>query len=80
MIRIAPYAKAVTAALVAFLTALATALDDSSISAREWVTALIALLVAGGAVFTVRNRQPETGELETGQLETGQPETGQPET
>jgi len=52
---IAPYYKAVTAALVTFLTAIATALDSNGISSQEWITAVIALLVGGGAVFTVPN-------------------------
>jgi hypothetical protein len=52
----APYAKAIIAALVAFLTALVTALEDDGISAREWITAVIALLVAGGAVFRIPNK------------------------
>lgn len=56
---IAPYAKAVTAALVAGLGALATALDDSAVSAQEGVTVAIALLVALGAVWAVPNRPSE---------------------
>ena len=58
MNKIAPYAKAIIAAAVTFLGALVTALDDGSISASEWLTAVIALLVAGGAVFSVPNRPP----------------------
>jgi hypothetical protein len=55
MNRIAPYYKAVTAALVTFLTAIATALDSNGISSQEWITAVIALLIGGGAVFTIPN-------------------------
>jgi len=59
----APYAKAIIAALTAFLSSLVTALDSGgSISAQEWLTALIALLVAGGAVFSIPNRPPFTPE------------------
>jgi hypothetical protein len=56
--KVAPYAKAIIAALVSFLTAVSTALEDGHISAQEWVTALIALLIAGGAVWRVPNRPP----------------------
>jgi len=56
--KIAPQAKAFIGALVGFLTALATALDDNSISAQEWVTALIALIIGFGAVFSIPNKPP----------------------
>jgi hypothetical protein len=56
--KVAPYAKAVIAALVAFLTGLATALDSGGISAAEWITSVVALLVAGGAVFSIPNKPP----------------------
>jgi hypothetical protein len=52
---IAPYYKAFTGAIVAFLTAIITALDSDGISAQEWITAVIALLVSGGAVFAIPN-------------------------
>jgi hypothetical protein len=45
------YAKAFVSALIAFGTALITALDDGSISTREWITAGVALLVAFAAVW-----------------------------
>ena len=64
----APYAKAIIAALVTFLSSLVTALDSGgSISAQEWLTSVIALLVAGGAVFSIPNRPPfvpEAGQSE----------------
>jgi hypothetical protein len=50
------YAKAIVSALAAFGTALITALDDSSISTREWITAGVALLVTFGAVWVVPNK------------------------
>lgn len=48
------YAKAVTGALVAGLTALLPALD-AGVTAAEWVTAAVAFLVALGAVWAVPN-------------------------
>jgi hypothetical protein len=53
--RIAPYYKAVAGALVAFLSALIAGLADGALSWSELLTALIALLIGGGAVFTVPN-------------------------
>ena len=53
---IAPYAKAAIASVVAGLGSIATALDDNSISAQEWVTTVIAFLVALGAVWAVPNK------------------------
>jgi hypothetical protein len=55
MDKIAPYAKAVTGAIVAFLTAIATALADNGITGQEWVTAAIAFFVALGAVWAIPN-------------------------
>jgi hypothetical protein len=60
----APYAKAIIAALVSFLTAIATALDSGGIDTQEWITAVVALLVAGGAVFSIPNRPPFVPEPE----------------
>jgi hypothetical protein len=54
----AMYAKAITAAVVAALTAAATGLDDGALSAQEWVAVAIAFLVALGAVWAVPNSQP----------------------
>ena len=64
MDKIAPYYKAVTGVLVAFLGSLGTALLEdsaggSSITASEWISAAVLGLVAGGAVFTVPNKDPE---------------------
>ena len=62
MKNIAPYLKAVVAALVAGLSALGaflvndTGLDD--ITAGQWVTVAIAFLVALGAVCAVPNQVP----------------------
>ena len=53
---LAPYAKAVTAAVVAGLSAAAAALDDETISTQEWVTIAIAFFVALGAVWAVPNK------------------------
>ena len=55
MNRIAPYAKAVTAAVVAGLTALSTSLDDGALTAQEGVGVAIAFLVGLGAVWAVPN-------------------------
>jgi len=56
--KVAPYAKAIIAALVSFLTAIATALDTGGISASEWITAAIAFLISGAAVFSIPNKPP----------------------
>jgi CHASE2 domain-containing sensor protein len=56
MVRVAPYAKAVVAAIIAGLTAIATGLVSDGLSWSEVVAALIAFFVALGAVFRVRNR------------------------
>lgn len=53
------YAKAITAALVAGLGTLATALADDGIEAQEWVWVAISFLTALGAVFAVPNRTPD---------------------
>lgn len=60
MNKIAPYAKAILGALAAFLTAIATALDDNTISMQEWITAVVALIIAGGVVFRVPNKPTDT--------------------
>ncbi len=54
------YIKAILAALVAGLSALATALDNGAISAQEAVTAVIATLVALGAVYAIPNAPDDT--------------------
>lgn len=53
------YLKAVTAALVAGLTAIITGLDDDALNTQEWVQALVAFLVALGAVWAIPNKDPE---------------------
>ena len=57
------YLKAVVGALIAFLTALSTALVDdksfSDISDGQWVVAVIALLTAFAAVWAAPNTPPE---------------------
>lgn len=62
----APYAKAITAAIVAGLSALGSALDDGVITPQEYLYALLALVVASGAVWAVPNRPvdqtPDGGE------------------
>jgi hypothetical protein len=55
MENIAPYYKAVTGALIAFLSAIAAALAQDGISGQEWITAAIAFLVGLGAVFAIPN-------------------------
>jgi hypothetical protein len=55
MSRIAPYAKALTAALIAGLAALFTGLDDSAVDWQEAITALIAFLVGLGGVWAIPN-------------------------
>lgn len=63
MDKIAPYYKAVTGVVVPFLGSIGTALlEDSaggtSITASEWISAVVLGLVAGGAVFAVGNKDP----------------------
>ncbi len=53
MSKVAPYAKAVTGALVAGLSVLLANADN--LTARDYIAAAIALLVAGGSVFAVPN-------------------------
>ena len=55
MDKIAPYYKAAAGALVAFLSALISGLVDGGLNWTEILTALIALLVGGGAVFSIPN-------------------------
>jgi hypothetical protein len=63
MDKIAPYYKAVTGLVVPFLGSVGTAMLASSdggsdITAYEWITAIVLGLVAGGAVFSVSNKDP----------------------
>lgn len=50
-----PIAKAVSAAVVAGLTASITALSDGDITPVEWTVIVGAFLVALGGVFSIRN-------------------------
>ncbi len=72
--KVAPYYKAVTALVVPFLTSVGAAMMDSSdggsaITGHEWIAAVVLSLVAGGAVFTVPNKDPNAEH----QLESVQP-------
>lgn len=53
------YAKAVVAAIIAGLTALLPALDDSAVSAKEWVVVAVATLGALGITYAVPNKAPQ---------------------
>lgn len=55
------YAKAITGALVAGLTALGTALDHDGVTGQEWVGVGIAFLVALGLVWAVPNTPAPEG-------------------
>lgn len=62
--KIAPYYKALAALLVPFLTQLGAATAPNSdgmteITLNEWLTAIIAGLLAGGVVFAVPNKDPQ---------------------
>lgn len=61
MKKIAPYAKAVTGAVVAGLTALVTALDDETITNQELAIIAVAFFVALGAVWAIPNAEPVSG-------------------
>lgn len=52
---IAPYAKAVTAAVIAGLSVILSGLDDSSVDWQEIISATIAFLVGLGAVWAIPN-------------------------
>ena len=54
--KIAPYWKAITAAVAAGAASLVTALDDGTITAGEGVTAGLAVLAACGITWAVPNR------------------------
>ena len=59
MKNVAPYAKALVAALVAGLGVVSSALAlDGSLSPQDYVSAALAFLVAFGAVFAVPNQIP----------------------
>lgn len=50
-----PYAKAITGAALAGLTAAGTAVTDGTITAAEWIGIAVAVISTGGAVFGVTN-------------------------
>ena len=52
------YAKAIVSGFIATLTALAVSLNDGTITAQDWLYALIAGLVSLSAVWAVPNRTP----------------------
>lgn len=56
------YAKAIYAFVVAGLGAIATVLVDNAslgdLTDGQWVTVVLAALVAGGGVFGISNKQP----------------------
>ena len=56
-------AKAITAAIVAGLTALGVALADNGVTTQEWVTVVIAFLLALGAVYAIPNANPNDGNI-----------------
>ncbi len=56
MSKLAPYLKAVTAALVAGLSVLSTSLTDNNLTSQDYVAAAVAFLVALGAVWVVPNK------------------------
>lgn len=55
--RISKYWKAVVAAVAAGAAALATALDDGTVTTQEGLTAVLAVLGALGLTWAVPNRQ-----------------------
>ena len=59
MNKIAPYAKALTGALIAGLASLQQSLDDSTVSAQEWTGIAIATLSGLALVWAIPNRDPE---------------------
>ena len=60
--QVAQAAKAVYGALIAALSGLATVLVGSAsvgqVTAGQWVTIVLAALVAGGGVYGITNRAP----------------------
>jgi len=56
--KLAPYLKAVIAAAVAGLSVLITSLDQGALSAQDYLSALVAFLVALGAVWAIPNNTP----------------------
>lgn len=71
------YAKAITGALVAALTALGTALDDGVVSTQEGVVIALALVTGLAAVWAVPNATPDEP-LDMPESATGQTDEGDP--
>ncbi len=57
------YAKSITAAAVAGLTALGTALTDGGVTPAEWTGVAIATLGALGAVYAIPNSEADNGDI-----------------
>ena len=57
----AEYAKAITGAVVAGLTALGVGLADNAMTPAEWVAVALAVAVAFGAVYGTPNATPDEG-------------------
>lgn len=55
----APYAKALTGALIAGLASLQQALGDGAVSAEEWTGITIATLSGLALVWAIPNKDPE---------------------
>lgn len=56
--KVAPYAKAIIGALIAGVSVIAAGVTDGHLSAGEWVSALLAALVALGGVYKIPNADP----------------------
>lgn len=52
------YAKAIVGAVLAGLTALATAMSEGGVTDAEWVAVLIAVVATFGGVYAKRNGLP----------------------
>lgn len=64
MKRIAPYAKALVGFITPGAVLIGSAVTDASdggsrITTAEWVTAIVACVVTGGAVYRTPNKDPE---------------------
>lgn len=58
MTNVAPYAKALTGALIAGLASLQQALDDGAVNAQEWTGVAIATLSGLALVWAIPNKDP----------------------
>lgn len=68
---LAPYAKAVVAALVAGLTSLGTALTDGKVSASELVSVALAFLLGLGIVYAAPKNADAPARNEDGNVDPG---------